>query len=186
MKDKTDQIIQAALKVFVNKGFLQATTVEIAREANVNEVTLYRKFSTKHNLFETVIKRALENQFGSKVNKLAKENTDDFFSGILDDRLMTLSRNRQMVKMLLSESLLGNLSEELNFPALIFNGLKKGIQLHFDCMGIESDASLFAQLIAGILLSSVLFSHETLYYQLPEREKQTLLNQYLLSLRANL
>ena len=99
---------------------------------------------------------------------------------------MTLSRNRQMVKMLLSESLMGNLSKELNFPSLIFNSLKKGIQLHFDCMGIESDANLFAQLIAGILLSNVLFSHETPYYQLPEHEKQTLLNQYLLSLKANL
>lgn len=174
------------MKVFIKKGFLQATTVEIAREADVNEVTLFRKFSTKQNLFETVIKRALEKQFGLKVTKLAKENTDDFFAGILDDRLTTLSKNRQMVKMLLSESLVGNLSEELNFPALIFNGLKKGIQLHFDSMGIKSDAGLFAQLIAGILLSNVLFSHEVPYYELPEADKQALLNDYLRSLKANL
>jgi len=39
MRDKTEQIIQAAVKVFIRKG-LQATTQELANEADVAEVTL--------------------------------------------------------------------------------------------------------------------------------------------------
>ncbi|RDI37552.1 TetR/AcrR family transcriptional regulator [Falsibacillus pallidus] len=186
MRDKTDQIIRAAINVFVKKGFLQATTQEIAKEADVAEVTLYRKFSTKQNLFETVIKKVLENQFQTKIIKIAEENTDSFFLKILDDRLETLSKNHKMIKMLLAESLMGNLSNDLNFPVLIFNGLKKGIQLHFDCMNINANVELVAQQIGGILLSNVLFINGAPYFELTHEEKKVILNHHLQSLKANL
>ncbi|HJV16894.1 MAG TPA: helix-turn-helix domain-containing protein [Bacillales bacterium] len=186
MRDKTDQIIRAAISVFVKKGFLQATTQEIAKEADVAEVTLYRKFSTKQNLFETVIKKVLENQFQNKIIKIAVEDTDAFFLKILDERLETLSKNQKMIKMLLAESLMGNLSDDLNFPTLIFNGLKKGIKIHFDHMNIKADAKLVAQQIGGILLSNVLFINGTPYFELDDKEKKVILNHHIQSLKANL
>ncbi|MGG5253634.1 TetR/AcrR family transcriptional regulator [Neobacillus sp. SM06] len=186
MRNKTDQIIEAAMNVFMKKGFLQATTQEIAREADVAEVTLYRKFSTKQNLFETVIKKVLENQFQTKILKFAEEDTDSFFLKVLDNRLEILSKNQKMIKMLLSESLVGNLSEELNFPSFIFNGLKKGVQLHFDRQNIKADAGLFAQHIGGILLSNVLFIKDVPYNELDPQKKEELLRYHLNSLKANL
>lgn len=47
MRDKTEQILKAARDVFQQQGFLQTTTQEIAKQAEVAEVTLFRKFSTK-------------------------------------------------------------------------------------------------------------------------------------------
>jgi AcrR family transcriptional regulator len=52
-----DRILEAALKLFSQKGFLGATTREIAREAGVAEVTLFRHFPTKEALFQEVIRR---------------------------------------------------------------------------------------------------------------------------------
>jgi AcrR family transcriptional regulator len=52
-----DKILDAALKLFSQKGFLGATTREIAREAEVAEVTLFRHFPSKEALFEEVIRR---------------------------------------------------------------------------------------------------------------------------------
>jgi AcrR family transcriptional regulator len=52
-----DKILEAALKLFSQKGFLGATTREIAREAGVAEVTLFRHFPSKEALFEEVIRR---------------------------------------------------------------------------------------------------------------------------------
>lgn len=49
------RIVESALKVFSEKGFLGATTKEIAREADVAEITLFRHFSSKEKLFEEVI-----------------------------------------------------------------------------------------------------------------------------------
>jgi len=46
----TDQnILDAALKVFSTEGYAGATTRKIAQEANVTEVTLFRKFQSKEN-----------------------------------------------------------------------------------------------------------------------------------------
>jgi AcrR family transcriptional regulator len=186
LRDKTDQIIKAAINVFIKKGFLQSTTQEIAKEADVAEVTLYRKFSTKQNLFETVIKKSLENQFQTRIIKLAEEETDRFFEGILDERLEVISKNHRLIKMLISESLMGNLSGELEFPAVIFDGLKKGIKVHFDKHQISADPGLFAQQIAGIMVSNVLFIHEKPYCDLTKEEKQRIIAHYVASLKVNL
>jgi AcrR family transcriptional regulator len=43
------------LKSFSKKGYLGATTREIAREAGIAEVTLFRHFPSKEKLFEEVI-----------------------------------------------------------------------------------------------------------------------------------
>jgi AcrR family transcriptional regulator len=52
-----ERILEAALKLFSQKGFLGATTRQIAREAAVAEVTLFRHFPSKEALFEEVIRR---------------------------------------------------------------------------------------------------------------------------------
>ncbi|HXX81597.1 MAG TPA: TetR/AcrR family transcriptional regulator [Thermodesulfovibrionales bacterium] len=49
------KILEAGLKSFSREGYLGATTREIAREANVAEVTLFRHFRSKEMLFEEVI-----------------------------------------------------------------------------------------------------------------------------------
>lgn len=52
-----DRILDAALNVFSMKGYLGATTREIAGLAGVAEVTLFRNFSSKEKLFEEVVNR---------------------------------------------------------------------------------------------------------------------------------
>jgi AcrR family transcriptional regulator len=49
-------ILDAALRLFSQKGFLGATTRQIAREAGVAEVTLFRRFGSKEELFAEVIR----------------------------------------------------------------------------------------------------------------------------------
>src|SRR5258708_23956024 len=44
------RILEAAERVFSREGFQGATTREIAREAQVNEVTLFRHFRTRDEL----------------------------------------------------------------------------------------------------------------------------------------
>lgn len=50
-----DKIVDAALKMFSEKGYLGATTKELAREAGIAEVTLFRHFPSKEQLFEEVL-----------------------------------------------------------------------------------------------------------------------------------
>jgi len=50
-----DRILRTALKLFSKKGYLGATTKEIAGGAGIAEVTLFRHFPSKEKLFEEVI-----------------------------------------------------------------------------------------------------------------------------------
>lgn len=54
--DTREKILEAALNVFSEKGFHAATTRIIAREADVNEVTLFRLFQNKMGLFKEILK----------------------------------------------------------------------------------------------------------------------------------
>ncbi|NUN24668.1 MAG: TetR/AcrR family transcriptional regulator [Candidatus Jettenia caeni] len=54
MKTK-DRILKTGLKLFSKKGYLGATTKEIAKTAGIAEITLFRHFSSKERLFEEVI-----------------------------------------------------------------------------------------------------------------------------------
>jgi TetR/AcrR family fatty acid metabolism transcriptional regulator len=49
-KDKFSSIINAALQVFGEKGYYNATISEIARAANVSEATIYEYFGSKEDL----------------------------------------------------------------------------------------------------------------------------------------
>jgi TetR/AcrR family fatty acid metabolism transcriptional regulator len=64
-KDKYFRIIEAATKIFAQKGFYQAKVSEIAREAGVADGTIYLYFENKDDilisLFEEQMKLVLEN-----------------------------------------------------------------------------------------------------------------------------
>lgn len=56
-----ERIMQAASRLFSEKGFAGATTRAIAELANVNEVTLFRHFGSKENLAKSIM-----DQFGGQ------------------------------------------------------------------------------------------------------------------------
>ena len=56
------RLLEAAARVFARSGLEGATTREIAREAGVNEVTLFRHFQSKENLLTAVVQRTLDQQ----------------------------------------------------------------------------------------------------------------------------
>ncbi|MBA4536961.1 TetR/AcrR family transcriptional regulator [Bacillus aquiflavi] len=178
MRDKTEQILKAAIAVFIKKG-LQATTQEIAKEADVAEVTLFRKFSTKQNLFKNVIKHVIENQFNPFMMEIAaEEDTEVFLTKIIKNRLEILSKNIPLVKMLISESLMGNLTDEIDFPNIIFFSLKKGLDRHFENKGDHVNTELCARQLGGIFLSQIILPNEKPYYRLNEQEKNILAKTY--------
>ncbi len=55
-RDKFSSIIEAALKVFGEKGYYNATISEIARKAGVSEATIYEYFGSKEDLLFAIPK----------------------------------------------------------------------------------------------------------------------------------
>ena len=54
------RLLEAAARVFAQKGLEGATTREIARQADVNEVTLFRHFHSKEKLLGAVLQREFD------------------------------------------------------------------------------------------------------------------------------
>lgn len=179
MKDKTEQIIKASISVFVKKGYLGATTKEIALKANVAEVTLYRKFKTKQNLFEYSVKNITEDRINAVLDFNEEISTFDFFSQLLDNRLMVISKNIKVVRMLISESINGNLPLNLRFTYVIFNSVSQAIKKYFEINKIDLDYKAYSKIIGGILLGYAILPNEKKYHTMNAKEKNRFLDNYL-------
>ena len=56
-KDTDSKILDAARALFIENGYGGTTTRAVAAKANVNEVTLFRRFGSKELLFHAVLAR---------------------------------------------------------------------------------------------------------------------------------
>ncbi|MCH8883486.1 MAG: TetR/AcrR family transcriptional regulator [SAR324 cluster bacterium] len=55
MNETGESILKAAMMLFAEKGFAGTTTRQIAQQAGVNEVTLFRHFRSKTELFNRIL-----------------------------------------------------------------------------------------------------------------------------------
>ena len=76
-EDRRKQILNSALDVFVEKGYNGTTTQDIAKSSNVSEVTLFRYFSSKQEIYmeaiEPIIITTLEDSIDSTKDLNPKE-----------------------------------------------------------------------------------------------------------------
>jgi len=57
MTETAEKVLEAATRIFINRGFEGATMQEIADEADINKGLLHYYFKSKENLFHLVIKK---------------------------------------------------------------------------------------------------------------------------------
>ncbi|MBN1978664.1 MAG: TetR/AcrR family transcriptional regulator [Anaerolineae bacterium] len=111
-EDETKQrIIQGAAQVFAQEGYEGATTRAIAQAAGVNEVTLFRHFGSKKNLFLAMIsqqsplqsvREALENQLTGDYRQDLLTVGNQYMTTVLKQRkeiLMSLCAAEQLPEM---------------------------------------------------------------------------------------
>jgi TetR/AcrR family transcriptional regulator, fatty acid metabolism regulator protein len=62
-KTRKDRIMDAALRIFADKGFQNATITEISKEAGVSEATIYEYFGTKEDLLFAIPEKISNDTF---------------------------------------------------------------------------------------------------------------------------
>ena len=103
--DTKDRLLGATMKLVSEKGYLGATTREIAREAGVSELTLFRNFGSKEKLFEgllgqyTFLPRLRE--LRPRLDGLAYEEA---LMTIAKRFLLTLKEQKSFIKIMYSEA----------------------------------------------------------------------------------
>ena len=94
-----DKIFNASIVLFSQKGYSAVTTKEIAKEAGVSEMTLFRHFESKHNLFEKAFDKYF---FSPKVKALFEGlewNLERDLKKICTSYQNTLYKNQNIILM---------------------------------------------------------------------------------------
>lgn len=76
-EDTRSRILEAAIDLFSDKGFYATTTINIAKKAGVNEVTLFRHFTNKSMLFQEVLKQIKQLGFDADTVKYFQIEPED-------------------------------------------------------------------------------------------------------------
>ncbi|HBV86942.1 MAG: TetR/AcrR family transcriptional regulator [Desulfosporosinus sp.] len=162
-----DKIINASIVLFSQKGYTAVTTKEIAKKAGVSEMTLFRHFESKHNLFERAFDQFVcSPKFRALFDSLEWDLEKDlnkvgfFYQDVL-------YKNRKIILMHLK-----NEEENANFEAELFklpNEFKKHLCSYFEEMRnrgaiSENPDTLAASFLAtnfGLFLTSLVMNELT-------------------------
>lgn len=104
MQSTRDKILETALKLFSQKGYLGATTKEIAKEAEIAEITLFRYFPSKEKLFEEVINTySFLPALKELMPEIAGMSYEKALTEIAKRFLETISSRKDMIQIMHSE-----------------------------------------------------------------------------------
>ncbi|MBZ0286874.1 MAG: TetR/AcrR family transcriptional regulator; helix-turn-helix transcriptional regulator [Anaerolineae bacterium] len=108
---RRQQILDAAVRVFAEKGFQRATTKDIAEAADIAEGTIYNYFESKDQLLSEILARIGSFEERKAVLEAAlNRSLREFFLTYFTDRMQEIANSYPM--------LLATLPEVLSNPAL--------------------------------------------------------------------
>ena len=151
------QILDAATKVFAEKGFHRATVKEIARVAGIADGTIYTYFASKTEVLLGILHRL--NESTEREQQLTLEGEQDvrsFFTSYLRQRMALLWPNAEVFQAVLPEVLVNEELRDLYYQQVLvptFTVAEHSFQAQSATGQIRSiDVPLTVRAIAGLLL----------------------------------
>lgn len=158
MTEKQLHILQAAKTLFATKGYDLTTTKNIAQEAGVNEVTIFRSFGSKEKLLTKVLEDQLfQPNFSAQLQDISGQSLEDQLQNIALGLKEMYQKNQDFIMINLRNST-GNkdfLSLIKQFPIKIYIHIKNLFESHLSLEKKEAEqrASLFLMSLLGINLN---------------------------------
>lgn len=148
-------ILHAALELFSDRGYSGVTTKDIAEAASVSEMTIFRHFRTKRDIFKGVLEEML---YPPAIKKF---ETEHFTWDLKKDLTLmsntlseVISRNRKIIKMNMKD--INGLSDDddsfMSFPENLYRILVKYFEEYICRNNLTNDPYL----LATVFLSSLL------------------------------
>lgn len=151
--DTSRLIMRVALELFSEKGYYSTTTKEIARVANVNELTLFRHFGSKANLFQLTTEHYV---IDARVDHILDEINDLEFGEsieLITQRICALfNENTKLYKVQMKLS-----DDEQDFVKLKLSRKIIGVlEAHFEMLKKDGKVSGNPHIMAATLVTSLL------------------------------
>ncbi len=103
IEERRRQILDAAATVFARRGYHQARTREIAREAGLAEGTIYNYFPSKRDLLLGLLDMVVTESIPQMYQEPESDDLAALARAFLHDRLEMLERNQQLFKAVVPE-----------------------------------------------------------------------------------
>jgi len=105
--------------------------------------------------------------------------SERFFKTLLKDRVSVMEESRDLMTLVIRESLSGNLLEELNFSTIVFKSLKEALKKHMEYHNFAVDIEALSRTLVGTLASYVFIPPNHPFTKMNDEEKETLINTHL-------
>jgi len=156
------QILDAATKVFAEKGFHRATIKDIARVAGIADGTIYTYFASKTDVLLGILHRL--NESTEREQQLMPEGEQDlrsFFTSYLRQRMALLWPNAEVFQAVLPEMLVNEELRELYYQQVLvptFTVAERSFQTQSATEQVRKiDVALTVRAIAGMLFGLLTF-----------------------------
>jgi AcrR family transcriptional regulator len=107
---KQEAIVEAAIKLFAEKGYANTSTAEIAKLAEVSEGTIFKHYRTKDHLLLSVMLPFIQENFPSLAQEVLKETLteqtrtfEEFLKGFLRNRVDFVKDNKEIFQVVVKE-----------------------------------------------------------------------------------
>jgi AcrR family transcriptional regulator len=157
VRARRDQIVEAATRVFAEKGFHRATTREVARAAGVSEGTIYNYFADKDALLMAILERLNESE--RRAQDFEEGMATDFrgfFKEYLRRRVGLIWEEQAVFRVALSEMLVNAELRERYIREVVNPTMRiaeEDFQSRMERGEVrEMDASLASRSVAGSVL----------------------------------
>jgi AcrR family transcriptional regulator len=164
VEDRREQIIDAALRVFAQKGFARATNRDIAQEAGITTGLIYYYFKSKEDLLRAALEERSPAQVMAQITSEMLEQPPEVLLPLLFMRVLSIVENEQfvgLVRVLLPEMLHGStevapiaLSLFHRVFGFLSNYLK--VQASRGAVRADIDADMTTQLVVSSMIGMVL------------------------------
>jgi AcrR family transcriptional regulator len=107
-KTTQEKVLEAAEKIFGEKGYHGSTTKEIAEEAGVAEGTIFRYFKTKKDLLVNILVPVISRTAEMLLHSGKERNIEEMINKIFLDRSRFVKRTFPVLKIILFEGEVDN------------------------------------------------------------------------------
>lgn len=126
------RIMQAAEQLFLEKGFAQTSTTDIAREAGCTQALVHYYYRTKDKLFTTIFNQKLEQLLNAAQQCEYDGDFTAYMKHLLDIYFAMISANRQLPAFIINELVLNKERREFIREHVIQNAQRQAMYYKLD------------------------------------------------------
>ncbi|RED59086.1 TetR/AcrR family transcriptional regulator [Cohnella phaseoli] len=108
--EKQQRIVEAAIRLFAEKGYSNTSTAEIAKAADVSEASIFKQYGTKDKLLLSLVVPYIKEMFPfeadetmNQVFSSAYSDFEAFLRALLKNRIAFITENRDIFLVLIKE-----------------------------------------------------------------------------------